>query len=348
MSSSSTRRNRNRTVATIGGAIALIGLGYYALTTFRSSNDPNKRDHASGSNTSKKKAPRPSLSISIPPTFCHTNDNFRLLESILRTLSIHYVITLILPPLYQSHDTRSKDDLNQHNLHRISDQFGHIEGFDTRRVLEYGKEEGRLSLARALACDAHCEVMFEVFETDGLNSDGGLFDNEMDEDNDTVDGDKTPRASSPIPHLRSTINEKSLSASAQSIQDDQSISSALERYHAELARIRKSSGLLIFLVLPLEKNQSKFHVNGNANSNHSSSIDTGIWSLSPERVLKPFLMAGQRDLSARVPNVKIIDGRIAEQKAQKKQISIKQKVQSVSSAWSDAAQRLAHLSSGWS
>ncbi|PWN33767.1 uncharacterized protein FA14DRAFT_65170 [Meira miltonrushii] len=341
---SSSRRNRNRTFAAIGGAIALAGLGYYAFTTFTSGND-SKKDNGPGSSIlSKKKGPRPSLSLSIPPTFTHSPANLRLLESLLTTLSANYVITLILPPV----GTSNTSDFNHDSLDRISDLFGHIEGFDARRVLEYGKEEGRLSLARALACDAHCEVMFETFETNDTNADLALFDDEMDEDNDTVDGDKTPRASSPVPHLRSSINGNTLTASAQSIQDDQHLSSALEKYHAEVARIRKSSGLLIFLVLPIAKIKSRSHTNGNAHSNGMAPVDTGIWSLKAESILKPFLMAGQSDLSARVPGVKIIDGRIAEQKPQKKQSNKPQQNASIPKAWTDAAQRLAHLSSGWS
>lgn len=343
---SSSRRNRNRTVAAIGGAIALVGLGYYAFTTLTSGNDSNKNNKGSSSNTtSKKKGPRPSLSISIPPTFTHSSSNLRLLESLLTTLSENYVITLILPPVGLTHDSSSKSEFNHESLDRISELFGHIQGFDARRVLEYGKEEGRLSLARALACDAHCEVMFEPFESKDSSADVALFDDEMDEDNDTVDGDKTPRASSPVPHLRTSVNGNTLTASAQSIQDDQNLSSALERYHAEVARIRKSSGLLIFLVLPITRSKSHSYTNGNAHPNGASSVDSGIWSLKAESVLKPFLMAGQRDLSARVPGVKIIDGRIAEQK---KQTMKPQQIASISRAWSDAAQRLAHLSGGWS
>lgn len=337
---SSSRRSRNRTFAAIGGAIALAGLGYYAFTTLTSGND-SKKGNGSGSNIlSKKKGPRPSLSLSIPPTFIHSPANLRLLESLLANLSANYVITLILPPIETS---RTHDSLD-----RISDLFGHIEGFDARRVLEYGKEDGRLSLARALACDAHCEVMLETFETNDIDADSALFDDEMDEDNDTVDGDKTPRASSPVPHIRSNINNNTLTASVQSIQGDQNLSSALERYHAEVARIRKSSGLLIFLVLPIAKNKSCSHTNGNADPNGIPAVDTGIWSLKAESVLKPFLMAGQSDLSARVPGVKIIDGRIAEQKPQKKQTNKTKQNTSIPRAWSDAAQRLAHLSSGWS
>ena len=199
-----------------------------------------------------------------------------------------------------------------------------------------------------MACDAHCEVMFEMIETNESNGSMALFEDEMDEDNETIDGDKTPRASSPVPHLRTSIHGNTLTASAQSIQDDQSLSNALEKYHAEVARIRKSSGLLIFLVLPIAKSKSRFHTNGNNHTNGISSLDIGIWSLKPESVLKPFLMAGQRDLSARVPGVKIIDGRIADQKPQKKQITKVQQNTSIPKAWSDAAQRLAHFSNGWS
>lgn len=239
-----------------------------------------------------------------------------LLESLLSTLSQYYLITLIAPTPPQPSELVSGLAANPSNgyasggvdsVAALSHSLSHIANFDSRRVLEYSKEEGRLALARALACDAHCEIMVEATRRKGEYQNNGSQDEEED-------GETTPRATSPAPTL--------LSSSARSVEDKKIV--LLEQYHADMARIRKSSSLLIFLILPVL-----------SISTQDGSSSLTISELDVETVIQPFLLPGQQELSSRVPGVKVVDERRGAATA------------SISQAWSQAANRVASLSKGW-
>lgn len=185
----------------------------------------------------------------------------------------------------------------------LSHSLAHIAQFDSRRVLEYSKEEGKQSLARALGCDAHCEVMIEHREP---------AREQMNGTDEHLDGDQTPRAASP--HLGRPSEEDKIAV--------------LEHYHADMARIRKSSSLLIFLLLPLTSATGQ---DRDATRRSPSSV---VSELSIETVIQPFLLPGQEEFSSRVPGVKIVDGR--------------SRAMTKEQAWSQAAQRVGALSTGWS
>lgn len=197
-----------------------------------------------------------------------------------------------------------------HSVAGLSHTLSHIEGFDSRRVLEYSKEEGRLALARALACDAHCETMLENIKC------------RAEEEVDSLDGDLTPRATSPAP----------LSSKQRRAEEDKV--ALLERYHADMAQIRKSSSLLIFLVLPIPSPSLTLLSNredpGDAPPLTISHIDV-------ETVIQPFLLPGQQELSSRVPGVKVVDER---RRAGSAGAGIEE-------AWKQAAKRVGLLSKGW-
>lgn len=302
-----------------------------------------------------QRGPPPSLSLSLPPTFVRSQANLRLLEGLLTTLSQHYVVTLIVPPPSSvgSASTSQAIDHGIESVAELSDALRHVAGFDERRVLEYSKEEGRLALARALACDAHCEVMLQPY-ADGAD-DGLFFGDEDEEDAQTEDGDKTPRATSPHPGTGSITTGKSPD---QKQQSEEAIT-ALERYHAEVSRIRKSSALLIFLILPVSRRSlSHAHQRNTNGTQVAKGSQSDVWSLDVESVLKPFLMPGQRDLSARVPGVKIVDARLPvavnsiqaspQQQPKPVQRNDGSSTTSTAQAWTEAAHRLGHFADGWS
>lgn len=242
----------------------------------------------------------------------------------------------------------------------LSQALEGVDGFDARRILEYSKEEGRLALARALACDAHCELMLQAYGARKATADS-LFDND-DDDDSTEDGDVTPRAVSPargdLPSLPASRRQVS-----RGTEEEQRQATLLEKYHAEVARIRKSSSLVVFLLLPVGEGphlQTLLGPNGATASTNSASVS----GLDLDMVLKPFCMPGQRDLSSRVPGVKIIDCRPGDSNMQRagsespsmrarngirtpsKDIPITDEF--MHAAWNEAGVRLAKYSAGWS
>jgi hypothetical protein len=239
-------------------------------------------------------------------------------------LSQYYIVTLIAPPpipVTQSHETTAIPVVASgdggggvESVAALSHSLSHITGFDSRRVLEYSKEEGRLALARALACDAHCETMVEAIKDPASSSSsrGSRFN-----DGDGSDGESTPRATSPAP----------LSAKQRQALDEKV--EVLEKYHADMAQIRKSSSLLIFLLLPIA-----------ATSLPNIEKETEppkltIPHVDVETVIQPFLLPGQQELSSRVPGVKVVDERRRSTEA------------GITEAWTQAAKRVGLLSKGW-
>lgn len=261
-----------------------------------------------------------------------------LLEDLLSILSQHYLVTLIAPPpphhsATSPHTSPSPGDHQPssasssspsagtgiESVASLSHSLSSITNFDSRRVLEYSKEEGKLALARALACDAHCEVMIEAkrsskedYNNSNENESDSLFAD------DEQDGELTPRATSPSPSPNDNHNHKLKDINSQEYKI-----SLLEKYHADMARIRKSSGLLIFLLLPVNLAQSHL----------PTTSQMTVSELDLETVIQPFLLPGQKELSSRVPGVKIVDERTAEK--------------DIAKAWSQAGRRVGSLSKGW-
>jgi hypothetical protein len=241
-----------------------------------------------------------------------------LLEGLLSMLSQYYLVTLIAPPpspLQSSHadstSSTSGSGGGVESVAALSHSLSHIDDFDSRRVLEYSKEEGRLALARALACDAHCETMIEVLKS----TEGG-----EDNDDEGNDGDLTPRATSPAP----------MSSKQRRAEDDKV--ALLEKYHADMAQIRKSSSLLIFLILPVTSSSALPRL-GIDDGKESPPLT--ISQVDVETVIQPFLLPGQQELSSRVPGVKVVDER-----RRSTQAGIKE-------AWTQAAKRVGLMSKGW-
>lgn len=242
-----------------------------------------------------------------------------LLESLVSTLSQYYLVTLIAPIHPPSDSTTLKNSASIpsssasagggiESVAALSHSLSHITNFDSRRVLEYSKEEGRLALARALACDAHCEIMVEATRWREADRDRGNRD-------EGEDGETTPRADSTASHFIS-------SSAARSMEEDKKVT-VLEHYHADMARIRKSSSLLIFLLLPVTSIVKQV-----GSSLTASELDV-------ETVIQPFLLPGQQELSSRVPGVKVVDERSRAETA------------GIDQAWSQAAKRVGALSKGW-
>jgi hypothetical protein len=264
------------------------------------------------------------------------------LQQLVSLVSQHYTVTLIAP----SSSVRYSGVEEEQRLAAVDYLamcLAEIATFDQRRILEYEKEEGRFSLARALASDAHCEVMVEhtaQVEADEEGADS-LFGNDDDFYNGPAadDGDKTPRAASPVARQVNGVTPGRL---VRSDSQNHALNTALENYHAEMARIRKSSGLLIFLLLPLPA----VKMDGRRNKTNTSNM----WTVDIESVLRPFLMPGQRDLSARVPGVKVIDERlpIAVSAANEPPSPSIAERSTLDRAWLEAANRIGQLGQGWS
>lgn len=262
------------------------------------------------------------LSLSLPATFTRNDENMTLLKELLSVICENYTVTLIAPPPLNSsedsidipkgasdHPAIDPAGSGVETVAALSQSLSDIQSFDARRVLEYSKEEGRLALARALSCDAHCEVLLETLK-DGQSPHKRRAGQRLEE----ADGDITPRAHSPHrPNGQSTVD----------INEEVSL---LEQYHADMARIRKSSSLLVFLVLPLKTTPQE-------EEQRISTSKTSISDIEVETVIQPFLLPGQEELSSRVPGVKIVDARAAEPDIRK--------------AWIKAAHRITALSKGW-
>ncbi|UZJ57291.1 hypothetical protein CBS101457_006611 [Exobasidium rhododendri] len=250
-----------------------------------------------------------------------------LLEGLLSTLSQYYTVTLIAPPppVDEASPLAASVGSRVETVAMLGQNLTSVPNFDSRRVLEYSKEEGRLALARALACDAHCEVMLEVVggAEEEANDTSSVHDcrngiNGYSTDDQDGDGDRTPRANSPVFFEKNNQQQHDLLQQAEEKKV-----SLLETYHADMARIRKSSSVLIFLLLPVAFPQSR-----SPTTSHLT-----ISELDVETVIRPFLLPGQSELSSRVPGVKIVDERRGEK--------------DTGTAWSQAGKRVGLLSRGW-
>lgn len=351
-------RSRNRTLALAGSLVALGGLGYYLYNFWshtqtlpsssrQADDERNRGKRVSLTETNRLRLTsfwqniRPSLSLSIAPNFVRSSGNIHLLAQLLRDLSQDFTVTLIAPPpahvrkLHDGHSVTTSPDREDYGVHSVAllaDQLQGIDGFDPRRTLEYSKEDGRQSLARALACDAHCEVMFQSIDV----ASDALFEDERGDE----DGDLTPRASSPVSqqHLKNHTHLFMNGFSAPPSHNAERQATLLEKYHADVARIRKSSNLVIFLILPVSQKGPSLTASSPSVDVEDNSDQSTIWTLDIESILKPFLLPGQKDLSSRVPGIKIIDSRIQGTQPTASNLSV---------AWTEGAKRLCHFASSW-
>ncbi len=198
-------RSRNRTLALAGGALAALSLAYGAYTWYTSgpagpafrpgagpatpAADAKGKGRfdgagAASSGASSKLAARPSLSLSLPPSFRRTEESLQQLAELLEELSQHYLVHLILPetdaatssnqqtPRFAVHagaPRRGPPGLNdsgrdlalpqEPSAASIAAALCAVPNFDIRRILEYSVAPGRQAVARALACDAHVQVL---------------------------------------------------------------------------------------------------------------------------------------------------------------------------------------------
>ncbi|KAE8231578.1 hypothetical protein CF326_g3403 [Tilletia indica] len=113
---------------------------------------------------SRRRLPRPSLSLSLPPTFDRTSPQaLQLLHDLIAALAEHFLIHLILPDSSSSNPSSSSSDdasSSTGGTGALAAVFADVLDFDTRRLLLYGTPAGRQALSVALACDAHVEISF--------------------------------------------------------------------------------------------------------------------------------------------------------------------------------------------
>ena len=157
------RNSRLNPLAVAGGLISAASLGYLLYTYLSTSSrrpsrnggdDDDDDDDVLRRRSSHKPGAssraRPSLSLSLSPTFERSPASIAGLRTLLLAISPLFVVHLILPGL-------EEDDLSA-SVSRLSSALGAIRDFDSRRILEYTQASGRFALSRALACDCHVEI----------------------------------------------------------------------------------------------------------------------------------------------------------------------------------------------
>ncbi|KAJ1024395.1 hypothetical protein NDA18_004562 [Ustilago nuda] len=148
-------------IAIVGGLVSAAGLAYLLYNYLPSSSTPKESDdddvsgrRGSLKSTSSSTSPiRPSLSLSLSPTFIRDRASISGLRTLLTTLSPLFVIHVILPGSEDEELSASISSL----IHSLSTPTA-IPELDVRRILQYTRSSGRLALSRALACDCHVEV----------------------------------------------------------------------------------------------------------------------------------------------------------------------------------------------
>lgn len=286
------------------------------------------------------------MSLSLPPSFARTSEAMASLRSLLATLSTFYVVTLIAPPPQPHSDDavpaegptsngtalfdneEDEDDMREASkmadsqsgggvasVAALAESLKDIDGFNEHRVLEYERPEGRMALGRALACDAHVEVLISQSDL-----------NERKETNDELDtgddGESTPRAGTPVLGNRSAPLSRKQGAQSQKDED------SLEKYHTGLEQLRKSTGVLVMLALPPLRG---FEPSSRAKQHAASTLlngtgRSGVNESSPATILERFHSTS---------GVKIIDCRGDNH------------FDSAASSWKDAAEKLVELRNGW-
>lgn len=147
-------------IAIAGGLVSAAGLAYLLYNYLSSPNDSKGDDEGVSRRRTSLKPPtstpsrnRPSLSLTLSPSFTRDSTSISGLRSLLTTLSPLFVIHLILPGSESTDLSTSISSL----ITTLSTPTP-IPDFDTRRILEYTQSSGRFALSRALACDCHVEV----------------------------------------------------------------------------------------------------------------------------------------------------------------------------------------------
>lgn len=159
------KASRLNPLAVAGGIISAASLAYLLYTYLSTSSSTNRsssndddddddiarRRSTSSKPSSSASRPRPSLSLTLSPTFSRTDAAcIAGLRTLLTALAPLFVVHLIV----RGSDA---DDLAT-SLSSLSATLGAIREFDACRMLEYTQPTGRFALSRALACDCHVEV----------------------------------------------------------------------------------------------------------------------------------------------------------------------------------------------
>ncbi|SPO28749.1 uncharacterized protein UTRI_04627 [Ustilago trichophora] len=160
------RGSRVNPFAVAGGLISAASLSYLLYTYLSSSSskgsgsndddddDISRRRPATNPNkptTTSSTRIRPSLSLTLSPSFTRTPSSLTSLRTLLTLISPLFVVHLILPG-------DESEDIST-SIQSLSTSLGPIADFDSRRILEYTpRASGRFALSRALACDCHVEV----------------------------------------------------------------------------------------------------------------------------------------------------------------------------------------------
>lgn len=171
------------------------------------------------SSSAKRLPPRPSLSLSLPPSFSRTPASLDLLRQLIETLSPAFLIHLITPPPPEdaSQGDSGGDEYGVQSVAELAAALQDIALFDSRRVLEYSRSEGRQALARALACDAHLEVFLGSLPDDAEGPGMSAVQQEGEE------------------------SEK---------PDKNEYEGPAAQYRGDIERLRRACGLVILLALP--------------------------------------------------------------------------------------------------
>ncbi|SPO28228.1 uncharacterized protein UTRI_04627_B [Ustilago trichophora] len=156
-------RGRVNPLAVAGGLISAASLSYLLYTYLSSSSssssgsgndddddDVSRRKPNLKPPSSSSSRIRPSLSLTLSPSFTRTPSSITNLRTLLNLISPLFVIHLILPG-------DEACDIST-SIASLSTSLGPIPDFDSRRILEYTQSGGRFALSRALACDCHVEI----------------------------------------------------------------------------------------------------------------------------------------------------------------------------------------------
>lgn len=149
------QKGRYNPLTLAAGLVGAASLSYFLYTYLGSPSKADDDDDDIASRRSSAPRPahstrvRPSLSLTLSPTFSRTPGSLSSLRQLLSSISPLFVVHLILPS--------TELDLAS-SISALTSQLGEIQDFDPRRVLEYSQSAGRFALSRALACDCHVEL----------------------------------------------------------------------------------------------------------------------------------------------------------------------------------------------
>ncbi|PWN45170.1 hypothetical protein IE81DRAFT_320339 [Ceraceosorus guamensis] len=198
---------------------------------------------------------RPTLSLAMPQTDEPTSEYLlRIRELLLPVIAQVFSVHLLLPA---DHESKSDAEILS-CIQALSSKLKDIDGYDERRTMLHETESGKLTLARAIKCDAHVEVLMD------------------------------------------------------SSRHEECTKTDMDAYHDAISRLRKSTSLLVFLVLP--------------DPGHTASQDNG----RIDSFLRPY-SSGTR-MARGDAEVRVLDLR---------------QTSPAERAWREGAERLSALSKGW-